>query len=110
MDIRLTLDKAQEMQSSEGMSRVARRLQESELDLEALRQAAQEFEAIFLQHLLSTMRKAVPKSELLPGSMATDIFEDMFDEEIAKISASAGGIGLAEMLLAQLAEQAYNPR
>lgn len=108
MQVRL-MGVSQEAQAEQGVSQAAQRLQSGQRDNE-LRQAAVEFEALFIHHMLSSMRRAVPKSELFPASPARDIFEGMLDEELASISASAGGLGLAQMLLAQLGAQAYNPK
>jgi len=61
-----------------------------------LKAACQEFEAVFLKQLFSSMRATVLKSELLDGGMQEDIFSDMLDEAIAGEAAKGQGIGLAE--------------
>lgn len=110
MQVRLMgVSHAQEAQAQEGLAQTAGRLQAGDREHE-LRQAAVDFEALFIHQLLSTMRRTVPKSQLFPESPARDIFEGMLDEELAGISASAGGLGLSQMLLAQLGAQAYNPK
>src|SRR5690625_3494972 len=91
--IELTADKVQ-----------AQRGAESE---QQLRAAVSEFESLFIHEMLSAMRKTVPEDGLIPTNTAENIFEDMLDEEIAKMSSQAGGIGLAEMLYQQLAADAY---
>lgn len=72
-----------------------------------LRAAVAEFESLFIHQMLSAMRKTVPEDGLIPTNTAQNIFEDMLDEEIAKVSSQAGGIGLAEILYQQLAAEAY---
>ena len=67
-------------------------------ELKKLREASQDFEAIFIKQMLDAMRKTLPKGGLIDGGMAEDIFEDMLYEERAKVMAKTGSIGLADML------------
>lgn len=67
-----------------------------------LRKAAQEFEAYFVQQLLSQMRKAIPSGGLL-HSRGEDMFRDMMDEQLGKdIAQSNHGFGLSDSLYRQL--------
>ncbi|MCK0715674.1 flagellar assembly peptidoglycan hydrolase FlgJ [Chromohalobacter sarecensis] len=64
-----------------------------------LSQAADQFEAVFLQMMLKSMRDAIPQSDLL-NSNATDTYTSMLDKQWAqKLS---GDIGLSDMLVEQL--------
>lgn len=74
-----------------------------------LRKACEELESVFLQELLKEMRKTVPKDDLFGGGRGEDVFQSMFDQEIAKKMAERGGIGLAEVLYRQLSQQAAPP-
>lgn len=75
----------------------------------ALRQAAQQFEAMFLQMMLKSMREATIRSDMFE-SPAMQQFEAMHDRELAlHLSSTAGGFGLAEMLVTQLKAQEYSP-
>jgi len=67
----------------------------------ALRAAAQQFESMFLQEMMRTMRQATIKGDLLE-SHALDTFEGMFDKEVAMQMAKRGGMGLADMLVQQM--------
>ena len=67
----------------------------------ALRAAAQQFEAMFLQEMMRTMREATMKSDLL-DSGAISTFEGMFDKEVSMQMAKRGGMGLSEMLVQQM--------
>ena len=67
-----------------------------------LMEAAKDFESYFLQMMLKEMRKTVPRDGLFPKSRAEEIFEGMLDEEFAKGAASAGGIGIAQMIYDQM--------
>ena len=68
-----------------------------------LLQASQEYEAYFLSYLLKVMRETVPKGALTANPMG-EMFYSFYDEEIGKRAAEAGGIGLSEYVLAQIAE------
>jgi len=66
----------------------------------AVKKAAQQFEALFMQMVLKSMRDATPKSGMLDSS-ANEMYTGMLDQQIAgKIAAS--GTGLADMLAKQL--------
>ena len=67
----------------------------------ALRKAAEQFEAMFLQVMIKTMREATASNEEgdLMGSSTTKTYEALFDQEIAQEMAKKGGVGLANMLV-----------
>jgi len=69
---------------------------------QGLREAASEFESLFINQMLKSMRETITKSELFHGGNAEDIYTSMLDSELSKNMASSGGIGLADMLLRQL--------
>jgi len=64
----------------------------------ALRETAQQFEAMFLQMMLKSMRESIEKSDLM-GSQHTDTFEAMFDREVSVAMARRNAVGLADMLV-----------
>ncbi len=66
--------------------------------------ACQEFESIFIGDMLKTMRSSFSeKSGLFGGGMGSEIFQDMFDTELAKhISTSSNGMGLSRVLYKSL--------
>jgi Rod binding domain-containing protein len=66
-----------------------------------LQSAAQDFEAIFLHKMLESMRKTVPKSGLLE-SFSSDMYQSMFDEELANEMSQKGELGLADFMYKQL--------
>ncbi|OCG25649.1 flagellar rod assembly protein/muramidase FlgJ [Gilliamella sp. App2-1] len=67
---------------------------------ESIKQVAQEFESLFINMMMQSMRKAVPESGLL-GQSASQLFTSMFDQQIAQ-QAAGKGFGLAEKLTKQL--------
>ncbi|MDR3562503.1 MAG: rod-binding protein [Negativicutes bacterium] len=67
-----------------------------------LKAACTDFEAVFLNLMLTQMRRTIPKSGLLGQSSQQDIMQSMLDGEMTKNMAQAGGAGLADMLYHQL--------
>lgn len=67
----------------------------------ALSAAATQFEALFVQMLLKTMREALPQDGLF-ASDSSKMYTSMFDQQVAQ-QMSARGIGLKQMLERQLA-------
>ena len=67
-----------------------------------LREAANEFEAIFIQQMLKTMRKTSLESDFIKKSEGEKIFRSMLDEQYAILSAKSGRLGLGEMIFQQL--------
>jgi len=71
-------------------------------DPEQLKEAAQQFEAIFIQQMFKEMRKTIPDDGLIERGNADDIYSQLQDMEAAKITAQQGGIGLADLMMKQL--------
>ncbi len=67
-----------------------------------LREAANEFEAIFIQQMLKTMRKTSLESDFIKKSEGEKIFRSMLDDHYAILSAKSGRLGLGEMIFQQL--------
>src|SRR2546426_347345 len=63
-----------------------------------LREATQEFEGLFIAHMMQTMRRSVPGSKLLGSGSGQTIFREMLDQELARQIAHSGGFGIGEML------------
>lgn len=70
-----------------------------------LRQACADFEAILVKQMLSIMRESIPKSELFDGGFQEEIYQSMYDQEIAKKIAYGKGIGVGEALYRQITGQ-----
>jgi Rod binding domain-containing protein len=69
---------------------------------EARTEAARQFETMFIQMMMKSMRAATPRGELLESS-AMDTYQDLFDKEIANQMGRRGALGIASMLERQLA-------
>lgn len=72
---------------------------------EKLKEAAQQFEAIFIQQMYKEMRKTIPNDGLIPRGNADDIYIQLQDMEAAKVTAQQGGIGLADLMMQQLVKK-----
>lgn len=86
----------------QGMASLRARAQQD--DAAALRETAQQFEAMFLQMLLKSMRQTIERSDLL-NSESIETYEAMYDQELSVHLARAGGFGLADMLVQQMTRQ-----
>ena len=62
-----------------------------------MEKVARDFESVFINKLFESMRKAIPKSELLDSS-ATDMYQTMMDQEMAKELGKQKGMGMGEMV------------
>jgi flagellar protein FlgJ len=68
-----------------------------------LYEASQEFQAIFLNQMLSAMRKTVNKdNDLLNGGRTQEIFEDFLYDEYAKSMSRQPGFTLSDEIYRQL--------
>lgn len=72
----------------------------SQQDPAKLKAVAQQFEAVFLRQLISSMRTASLGDGLFDSS-ASDQFRDLSDGKTADAMAEKGAIGIADMLLKQ---------
>ncbi len=70
-------------------------------DEKELKALAQKFEGIFMNQLMKSMRETLPKDGLL-SSFSVDMYESMFDQEVAGEMSKGKGMGLADVLYAQL--------
>lgn len=88
--------------------------EDSEGKKEALQEAAQQFEAIFMKMLLKSMRKAqdVLESDSPFNSESTKFYRDMHDQQMAVELSSNGSLGLSDLIVRQLGgdENNFTPR
>lgn len=66
-----------------------------------LQWAARQLESVLLREMLLSMRRTIPDGGLFTQSFAGETYEDMLWEERAKAMVQAGGIGLADVVLAE---------
>jgi len=67
-----------------------------------VRKAAEDFESIFLEIVMKSMRDSVQKSGLIDGGNAEDIYRSMLDSEYSKVLAAQRNTGLSANIEAQL--------
>ncbi|MCC8193474.1 MAG: rod-binding protein, partial [Deltaproteobacteria bacterium] len=110
VDPRAALDSANEsdrVQRKLSIDAMKKRVSGGPSEEKKLREACEGFESIFLQKMWEQMRKNVKKEGYL-HSKDEEAYQSMFDVELAKKMASAGGIGLADMLYEQLGQKLHN--
>ena len=76
----------------------------------ALQSAAKQFESIFMQMLLKSMRSAqdVLESDSPFNSQSTKFYRDMHDQQLALELSSNGSLGLSELIVRQLGGDSEN--
>lgn len=76
---------------------------------EAARAVATQFEALFAQMMLKSMREAAPGGGLF-DSPQLHLYRDLFDKQISMEIADRGDLGIGSLLLRQLAPPEEEPR
>jgi len=74
----------------------------------ALEDVAEQFESLFLQMMMKSMRDATVKGDLF-SSNQMDTYMSMADKQIAVSLSENGGIGIARMLVEQMQTRGYVP-
>ncbi len=81
---------------------------QKEPDAAAL-EVAQQFESIFIELMMKSMRDATPQDSLF-SSDQMEAYQDIFDKQLAVDMAASGGLGLAEIIQRQIASASgFNP-
>ena len=76
------------------------KLKQSGDEGQQLKAVADQFEALFLNQVMKSMREAIPRSGLI-DSNATRFYESLYDQQLSTHLAGRG-LGLAEQLVDQL--------
>ena len=79
-------------------------------DKTALRESAEQFEALFIQMMLKSMREAnnVLKSDMFQSN-ALETFQGMYDKELSMSMAKRNALGFADVVVNQLSQQSSTP-
>jgi peptidoglycan hydrolase FlgJ len=72
------------------------------LSLAKARQAAQDFEAVFLSQMVSYMFAGIKTNEMFGGGAGEDIYRSMMSQEYGKTLARSGGIGIADQVMREI--------
>lgn len=70
-------------------------------DPAALKAAAQQFEALFLQMMLKSMRDATPQDGMFDSDQ-TRLYQSLLDQQMSQVLAAKGSTGLAKVIETQL--------
>ena len=70
-------------------------------DPEALKAAARQFEAVFLQMVMKSMRAATPQDSMF-DSEQTRFYQELLDSQLTQVMSAKRGTGLAAMIERQL--------
>ena len=84
---------------SQGLDKL--RLQAKQSPDKALKGAAQQFEQVFLNMMLKSMREATPQEGMFDNEQ-TKMFTGMLDQQLAQSMSSGHGVGLADIMIRQL--------
>lgn len=84
---------------SQGLDKL--RLQAKQSPDKALQGAAQQFEQVFLNMMLKSMREASPQDGMFDNEQ-TKMFTGMLDQQLAQSMSSGHGVGLADVMVRQL--------
>jgi len=95
IDVTGKMEKAQHRLTSEKISQSVENPQE-------LKEACSELESLFIFYLLKEMRATIPKTGLISGGRAEEIYTSMLDSQLSKEMASQRGIGLSSLILDRL--------
>ena len=66
------------------------------------RKAAQEFEAVFINELLSHMDQGLSTETPFSGGQAEGVYRSLFDDSVAKEISKRGGIGIADNIYREM--------
>lgn len=82
----------------------------SPAEMARIRQAARDFEAIFVHQMLKAMRQASARGKVLLGGTGQKFYQDMMDDELSKAMSRAGGLGLADLLIRDIVRRQTVPK
>lgn len=74
----------------------------------ALKQSAQQFEALFINEMLKSMRESIPQSGLL-NTDQIKTFTALHDQQLSQDIATHRGLGLADLIIHQLSKTTVAP-
>ena len=92
---------------SSGLAELRRSATVDQKDQETLKQVAGQFESMFVNMMLKSMRDA-SLAEGIFDSSQSDMYQDMSDQQLAIDISAKGGLGLRDVILRQLGGQIDN--
>jgi flagellar protein FlgJ len=85
----------------QGLAGLKRAAHDGQPSAETLKQVASQFESLFMQMMLKSMREASFGDDLF-GSEQSNFYRDMYDQQLSMTLAKKQGMGLADVLVRQL--------
>ena len=70
-----------------------------------LKQTCADFESLFVNYMLKSMRSTVPGGDFFGDKNGGEIVRSMFDENLSKEIANGEGIGMGQALFEQLRDR-----
>ena len=74
------------------------------IDEAKLKKACEDFEALFINQLLQSMRRTVLKSKFLEDAPGKEVYQSLFDREISKKMAQKGALGVGKIIYRKVME------
>jgi Rod binding domain-containing protein len=71
-------------------------------NIEAIENAAKEFEAVFLSEMIKPMFNDIRPNEVFGGGKGEEIFQSMMIQEYGKMMSDRGGLGIADQVKAEM--------
>jgi flagellar protein FlgJ len=87
-----------------GLAELRRSASKDKNDQETLKQVAGQFEALFVNMMLKSMRKAKLADGIFDSSQS-DMYRDLADQQLAMDLSKRGGLGLQDVIVRQLGGQ-----
>lgn len=108
MSLPVTAQSAQLALDVQGLNALKRDVRANQNSPATNKAVAQQFEALFLQIVLKTMREAMPREGLFDSEQSR-MFESIHDQQLAQVLAGSGkGLGLAAVIEKQLTQLSGN--
>ncbi|MDC7219361.1 MAG: rod-binding protein [Spirochaetales bacterium] len=77
----------------------------SEQELAEMKEACDDFEAIFIKMMLDAMKDTVPESSLIKKNQGEEYFEDMLYDDYAETMSKTDSFGISEAMFRQMTAQ-----
>ncbi len=74
------------------------------IDETKLKRACEDFEALFINQLMQSMRRTVLKSKILEDAPGKEVYQSLFDREISKKMAQKGALGVGKGIYRKVME------
>jgi len=99
--VALNTNIAQTAVDFEGLAELRRSSNTNQKDQETLKQVASQFESMFVNMMLKSMRQASLAEGIFDNSQS-EMYQEMSDQQLAMDISSKGGLGLRDVILRQL--------